>query len=76
MAAAEELVDVKDHARNANLPLTATCVQNFRIILGKYLNVKLTTHIIRADSSRTRIETWRGTRGERPVARDEKHEDL
>jgi len=38
-------------ALSAQASPTATCVQNSRIILGKYLNVKLTAHIIRADSS-------------------------
>jgi len=40
-------------AVNANKSLTATCAQNLWIILGKYLNVKLTAYIIiRARSSR------------------------
>jgi hypothetical protein len=34
---------------SANVSLTGTCVQNFRIILGKYLNVKLAGHIILKD---------------------------
>jgi hypothetical protein len=42
----EEAAHVEARLVNANVSLTGRCVQNFRIILGKYLNVKLTAHII------------------------------
>jgi hypothetical protein len=38
---------------SANVSLTGTCVQNFRIILGKYLNVKLAGRIILKDRLHT-----------------------
>jgi hypothetical protein len=55
MMAAEEVADVRDRrAQRTGVTYgTATCVQNSRIILGKYLNVKLTAHIIRAGASHT-----------------------
>jgi hypothetical protein len=58
MMAAEEVPAMRAQAVSANVSLTATCVQNSRIILGKYLNVKLTAHIIQAGASHTQIETW------------------
>ena len=41
----EEAAHVEARVVRANVSLTGTCVQNFRIILGKYLNVKLAAHI-------------------------------
>ena len=38
---------------SANVSLTGTCVRNFRIILGKYLNVKLAGRIILKDRLHT-----------------------
>jgi len=53
------------YALVANASLTATRAQNFWIILGKYLNVKLTAHIIREDAlqalSSNIARAWRDT---------------
>ena len=47
-------------AISAHASLTATCVQNFWIILGKYLNVKLTAHITQYYSRRFIAHWWSG----------------
>ena len=46
----EEAAHVGARVVSANVSLTGTCVQNCRIIWGKYLNVKLAAHLI--------LENW------------------
>ena len=44
-AAAAEVAGMRGSRSQRIMSLAVTCVQNSRIILGKYLNVKLITHI-------------------------------
>jgi len=45
VTAAAEVAGMRGSHSQRIMSLVVTCVQNSRIILGKYLNVKLTTHI-------------------------------